>query len=255
MLNIVVPMAGRGSRFANAGYAEPKPLIPVHGMPMIRMVINNLRPKNYSYRFTFITQKEHIERYNIESLLYEWGGGGTRVIALNGMTEGAVCTVLQAKPIIDNDVPLIIANCDQYIDSSIDEYIDKMFSNNLDGNIMTMTAKDPKWSFVSLNDIGTVTRVVEKEVISNEATVGIYSFLRGKDFVRAAEDMIKMDLRVNGEFYVAPVYNQLIKENMVFGVHNIGGEGNGMYGLGIPLDLAKFLSLPLSHRATSAEGV
>lgn len=252
MINIVIPMAGLGSRFANAGYIDPKPLIPVHGVPMIQLVIENLRPKFHPHAFTFIVQQEHIEKFNLKELLCKWGGPNTQVIALNGLTEGAACTVLTAKNVINNDSALMIANCDQYVDVSIDTYLDQLDKNNLDGLIMTMTANDPKWSFVGLDDSGLATNVVEKEVISNEATVGIYNFRRGSDFVRAAEQMIAKDLRVNGEFYVAPAYNQLINEGQRIGVHNIGSDGAGMYGLGIPADLEKFLTLPLSRAAAGA---
>ena len=112
---------------------------------------------------------------------------------------------------------------------------------------MTMTATDPKWSFAAVDPVGKVTRVAEKEPISSEATVGIYNFKHGKDFVRAAEDMIAKNLRSNGEFYVAPVYNQLIERGLHIGVWNIGDDaGNGMHGLGTPADLAIFQANPLA---------
>lgn len=249
MLNIVIPMAGLGSRFSKAGYTDPKPLIPVHGVPMIQLVIENLRPKSHLHAFTFLVQAEHIEKYDLKSLLCCWGGANSQVIALDGLTDGAACTVLAAKSVIDSGDPLMIANCDQYVDVSIDAYLGHMEKNNLDGLIMTMEAADPKWSFVGLDSSGVATRVVEKEVISNEATVGIYNFRRGRDFVCAAEKMIAKNLRVNNEFYVAPTYNELIQEGQRIGIYNIGGDGAGMYGLGIPADLESFLALPLSQSA------
>ncbi|CAB3789251.1 hypothetical protein LMG28614_02834 [Paraburkholderia ultramafica] len=247
MLNIVIPMAGAGSRFAKAGYVDPKPLIRVHDVPMIRLVIENLRP-TVEHRFIFICQAEHIAAYGLKMRLEAWVPG-CKIIALNGITEGAACTVLAAKDLIDTDEALMIANSDQYVDVSIDAYVDQLPVHALDGLIMTMTADDPKWSFVGFDENGKVSRVVEKEVISSEATVGIYNFRRGCDFVRAAESMIAKDLRVNGEFYVAPTYNQLIEEGQRIGVHNIGSEGAGMYGLGIPADLDTFLAHPVSNRA------
>jgi hypothetical protein len=116
---------------------------------------------------------------------------------------------------------------------------------------MTMTADDPKWSFVGLDGARRVTRVAEKQVISHEATVGIYNFRRGRDFVRGAEAMIAKDLRVNGEFYVAPVYNELIAEGARVAIYNVGREGAGMYGMGIPDDLERFLADPVSQRAVA----
>ncbi|MBC8751452.1 MULTISPECIES: glycosyltransferase family 2 protein [Paraburkholderia] len=248
MLNIVVPMAGAGSRFAKAGFKDPKPLIQVNGVPMIKLVINNLRPSQ-SHRFIFIAQKVHIESYSLLEKLSEWAPGCV-VVGLDGLTEGAACTVLSAKHLIDNDDSLMIANSDQYIDVAIDDYLNNMATADLDGQIMTMTANDPKWSFVALDDKRLVTRVVEKQVISDEATVGIYNFKRGSDFVRAAETMIEAEERVNGEYYVAPAYNSMIKAQKAVGIYNVGSEANGMYGLGIPADLELFLSMPVSATAT-----
>jgi hypothetical protein len=115
-----------------------------------------------------------------------------------------------------------------------------------------MTADDPKWSYVRFDDAGLITEVVEKRVISTEATVGIYNFRRGSDFVAAAERMIEHDLRVNGEFYVAPVYNQLIADGRRISYVNVGAEGDGMYGMGIPADLQIFEPHPASQRAIEA---
>lgn len=251
MLNIVIPMAGAGSRFAKAGYSDPKPLIPVHGVPMIKVVIDNLMP-DIAHRFIFICQKDHVRLYDLRGKLNEWAPNCS-IIELNGLTEGAACTVLHAKHLINSDDPLMIANSDQYIDLNIDDYLNKLENEDLDGLIMTMTADDPKWSFVGLDQRGLVTNVVEKQVISSEATVGIYNYAHGKDFVRAAETMIDKDERVNNEFYVAPAYNQLIAEGQKVGIYNIGAEAAGMYGLGIPADLDLFLSLPVSQQAVSVK--
>lgn len=249
MLNIVIPMAGAGSRFARVGYVEPKPLIPVHGIPMIRLVIQNLRPSR-RHRFIFICQQKHIETYALYERLSAWAPG-CEVIGIYGLTEGAACTVLKAKHLINTDNPLMIANSDQWVDVNIDNYL-ALTDGDIDGLIMTMKANDPKWSYVELDTDGYVTRVAEKQVISDEATVGIYNFRRGRDFVAAAEDMIRRDLRVNGEFYVAPAYNQMIEHGARVGVYNIGREAAGMYGLGTPEDLEFFKSLPISARAVGA---
>lgn len=144
----------------------------------------------------------------------------------------------------------MIANSDQYVEARIDDYLSQMDQANIDGLIMTMTATDPKWSFVGFGSSGHVSRVAEKEVISSEATVGIYNFRCGRDFVKAADDMILKNLRVNNEFYVAPTYNQLIADGSRIGFFNVGAEAEGMYGLGTPADLDLFLSLPISESAT-----
>jgi len=247
VLNIVIPMAGAGSRFAQAGYVDPKPLIRVHGAPMIKLVIDNLRPLG-PHRFIFLCQRAHVAAYGLEEKLQSWAPGAI-VVQLDGLTDGAACTVLAARDHIDTDDMLTIANSDQWVDASMEDYHRAVIRDRLDGLIMTMKAYDKKWSFVGFDAQGAVNRVVEKQPISDEATVGIYTFARGRDFVRAADAMIAKDLRVNGEFYVAPVYNELIAEGARLGVYNIGAEAAGMYGLGVPADLEKFLALDISRRA------
>lgn len=247
MLQIVIPMAGRGSRFAQQGYRLPKPLIPIHGVPMTRLVIENLRPAR-PHRFTFICQRSHLDEFGLEAHLRDWAPG-CEVLGIDRVTEGAACTVLLAKGAIDGGDALMIANCDQYVDVAIDDYLADMDARDLDGSIMTMKANDPKWSFVGFDEAGRVTTVVEKRVISDEATVGIYNYRHGRDFVAAAEAMIARDLRVNGEFYVAPAYNLLLEQGHTLGVYSIGSEGAGMYGVGVPEDLVKFEALALSGRA------
>jgi dTDP-glucose pyrophosphorylase len=248
MLNIVIPMAGAGSRFAKEGYVDPKPLIKVHNEPMIKLVIDNLKPSQ-AHRFIFICQAEHLKKYNMTEKITQWAPSSV-IIEINGLTEGAACTVLVAKEFINNQDPLMIANSDQYIDTDIDHYLNDMNIKKLDGLIMTMKATDPKWSFVGLNEENFVSKVVEKLVISDEATVGIYNYALGQDFVESAEKMIANNERVNNEFYVAPVYNQLIQAGKKIGIYNIGSEANGMYGLGTPQDLSLFLSLPISKKVT-----
>lgn len=249
MLNIVIPMAGRGSRFRDVGFTLPKPLIPVHGKPMIQLVVQNLRPSQ-PHRFIFVCLQEHLDAYDLAARLRHWAPG-CEVIALNAVTEGAACTVLTTREFIDNDDALMIANSDQWVDVSIDDYLGGMKRGGYDGYIMTMWADDPKWSFVRFDAKGDPCEVVEKQVVSHEATVGIYNFRRGADYVSAADSMIRKDLRVNNEFYVAPVYNELLAAGKRVGLWNVGREAAGMYGLGVPADLDKFLQRPISQRATA----
>ena len=239
MLNIVIPMAGRGSRFQKVGFPMPKPLIPVGDRLMVELVIANLKP-SVDHRFIFICQRQHLEEFDLAQRLRA-ATGDPVIVALDGITEGAACTVLTAREHIANDDALMIANCDQFVDASIDDYLAAMSADDLDGMIMTMSADDPKWSFVALDEQQHVTRVVEKQVISNEATVGIYNFRHGRAFVDGADAMIARNERVNNEFYVAPVYNDLIAAGSKIGIFNVGSEAQGMYGLGIPEDLALFL--------------
>ena len=249
MMNIVLPIAGRGSRFADAGYALPKPLIPVHGVPMIETVVRNVRPAG-PHRFIFVALADHLQHLGMRETL-ERAAPGCLIVPVDRVTEGAACTVLLAREHIDTHDPLMLANSDQWVDVDINGYLATMDRQQADGLIMTMKADDPKWSFVGLTPAGLVTRVVEKQVISDEATVGIYNFRRGSDFVRGADQMIAKNLRVNNEFYVAPVYNELIEEGARIAIHNVGSEGRGMHGLGIPADLDLFLADPVSRRAVA----
>jgi dTDP-glucose pyrophosphorylase len=235
MMNIVVPMAGRGSRFTQAGYSLPKPLLPVLGQPMIDVVIKNLRPST-PHRFIFICQQEHLQAFDLEPVLRS-AGNDTVIVPIEYVTEGAACTVLLAEKYINNLQPLMIANCDQYIATSIDSYLQNMEEGDFDGYIMTMTADDPKWSYIRLNEKKSITEVVEKKVVSNEATVGIYNYRHGSDFVKATHAMMAANDRTNNEFYVAPAFNYMIVTDKRVGFMNIGAERAGMYGLGVPEDL------------------
>jgi dTDP-glucose pyrophosphorylase len=239
MLNIVIPMAGRGSRFANAGFQTPKPLIPVGGRPMIEWVIENIWPAR-PHRFIFLCLAEHLEAYPEVPRELQRLCPGCEIVPVPGVTEGAACTVLLAERFIDSAEPLMIANSDQIVDLEIDEYLAAGDAPDVSGLIMTFWSDHPKWSYCRLRDDGTVSEVVEKQVVSNEATVGIYNFRHGADFVRAAKQMIAANLRVNNEFYVAPCYNQLINEGARVVVARTGKEYAGMYGLGIPEDLEFF---------------
>lgn len=248
MLNIVVPMAGRGSRFASAGYVMPKPLIEIYGHPMIEYVVKNTCPTS-EHRFVFICQYDHLKKYDLANVL-ERIAPGCVVVTVNQITEGAACTVLSAEQYIDNDDPMMIANSDQYVDTDINEYLLSM--GDYDGLIMTMPANHPKWSYIRYDEEGLVTLVREKEVISDQATVGIYNYKHGSDFVRYAKQMISKDIRVNGEFYVAPVYNEMIQAGMRLGYKNVGAK---MHGLGTPEDLLEFMKQDLAKMVFDTESV
>jgi NDP-sugar pyrophosphorylase family protein len=239
VLQIVVPMAGRGSRFANAGFTTPKPLIPVGGRPMIQWVIENICPRR-PYRFIFLCLAEHLEKFPEVPTELRRLCPGCEIISVNAVTEGAACTVLLARELINSDNPLMIANSDQIVELNIDKYLAAGDAPDVTGLIMTFWSDHPKWSYCRLRADGTVSEVVEKQVVSNEATVGIYNFRHGRDYVRAAEAMIVANLRVNNEFYVAPTYNQLIAEGAKIVTMKTGREYDGMYGLGIPEDLNFF---------------
>ncbi len=246
-LQIVVPMAGLGSRFAEAGYVLPKPLIDVAGHPMIELVIANLTPAR-SHRFIFVVQAAQVREHGLDARLRTWSPG-CEIVAIEGVTEGAACTVLTTRDLLAPTQPLMIANCDQFIDASIDAYLEAFDVSGADGAMMTMWADDAKWSFAELGPDGWVTRVVEKQVVSDIATVGIYNFRRAADFLAGADTMIASQRRVNGEFYVAPVFNELIARGARVFVHPIDTDGSAMHGLGTPTDLETFLRSAVLPRA------
>lgn len=248
MLNIVIPMAGRDSRFARAGFTDPKPFIPVGGVPMVELVIRNLRPSR-RHRFIFVCLAAHLARYGFRHRLRQLAPG-CEIIGLPGVTDGAACSVLMAAAFIDNETPLLIANVDQWVNTDINAFLAQADSQQFDGYIMTLPARDPKWSYVQRDARGRVCRVVEKEVVSGEATTGIYYFRYGSDFCRNARVMIAANARCQGEFYVAPVYTQLYRAG-VREIHTCN-IGDGMHGLGTPEDLAAFLQSPALELALRA---
>lgn len=237
MLNIVIPMAGRGSRFQEAGYAFPKPLIDVNGRAMIEVVARNLRPKG-DYRFIFICQREHVEKYDLHNILKNATDNKFELVQIDGVTEGAACTVLCATEYINNNDELMIANSDQFIDFDINDFLTATHKED-DGLIMTFEASHPKWSYARTDKDGLVIEVAEKKIISNQATVGIYYYKYGRDFVCAAQAMIKKDIRHNNEFYVCPAYNEMIIAGKKVYIYPINVEK--MHGLGTPEDLNIFL--------------
>ena len=232
-LNVLIPMAGAGSRFAQAGYTFPKPLIEVRGKPMIQVVVENL---NIEANYIFLVQREHYETYNLKYLL-NLIAPGCKIVQVDGITEGAACTTLLAKEHIDNDAPLVMANSDQFVEWNSNECMYAFSADSIDGGILTFKATHPKWSYAKLDEDGFVSEVAEKKVISDEATVGIYYWRHGSDYVKYAEQMIEKNIRTNGEFYTCPVFNEAIGDGKKIRVKNI----DKMWGIGTPEDLNYFL--------------
>jgi dTDP-glucose pyrophosphorylase len=232
-MDVLIPMAGAGSRFEKAGYTFPKPLIEVNNKPMIQVVTENL---NIDARHIYIVQKSHYEKYNLKHLL-NLITPGCEIVQVDGVTEGAACTTLLAKEFINNDEPLLIANSDQFVEWDSNEFMYSMMADEIDGGILSFTATHPKWSFAKLDNDGYVSEVAEKKPISNIATVGIYYWSKGSDYVRYGEQMIEKDLRINNEFYVCPIYNEAIEDGKKIKTFHT----KKMWGLGTPEDLNKFL--------------
>jgi dTDP-glucose pyrophosphorylase len=235
-VQVVVPMAGRGERFAKAGFDLPKPFIDVAGRPMIERVMDNLAMPGA--RFTVIARRETLEHPASSTL----ERSGVTTVAIDTPTEGAACSVLLARRHLSADAPLLIANCDQIVDVDFERFVADCHDRDLDGSILVFRDihRDPKWSFAEVDAAGRVLRVAEKQPISELATVGLYYFRRASDFFDAAIDMIANNERVNGEFYVCPSYNHAIANGLKIGVVEVPAEA--MHGLGTPEDLERYLA-------------
>lgn len=237
-INILIPAAGRGSRFAQVGYKEPKPFIPIDGQPMINYVIKSI---GIDGKEIYIMQIDHFKSEYSGSFHGQITYGKTRhAITISGVTEGAACTTLLAKSFIDNDSPLLICNSDQIFDWDREEFFNQMQRGHYDAGILVFNANETKWSYAKVDprDRMTVTEVAEKKVISDLATVGAYYWKRGSDYVKYAEQMISKNIRVNNEFYVCPVFNEAIKD----GRRVLAFKVNEMWGLGTPEDLEVYLA-------------
>lgn len=232
-MNVLIPMAGAGSRFAQAGYTFPKPLIEVNGKPMIQVVVENL---NIEANYTFIVQKEHYEKYSLQYLL-NLISPNCNIVQVDGLTEGAACTTLLAKEFINTDEPLLIANSDQFIEWNSNECLYAFSADGIDGGLLTFYNCHSKWSFAKLGQDGFVSEVAEKKPISTNASTGIYYWAKGSDYVKYAEQMIEKNIRTNNEFYVCPVFNEAIQDGKRIRMKQI----ERMWGLGTPEDLNYFL--------------
>jgi len=239
--NLVIPSAGQGRRFSEVGYQYPKPLIQVDGQPMIQVVMENLTGVG---RPIVIMQRKHIDHYCAEYHLKRVNPE-TVLVTTDGLTEGSTCTILLARELINNQNELIMANSDQYVDFDVKEFVAAMRARRADAGMITFKASHPKWSYAKIGPMGEVEHVAEKQVISDQATVGIYYYRRGSDFVRYAERMIAKNIRVNGEFYVSQAFNEYIADGKRVLTFEIASDA--MHGLGTPEDLEAFLALPRTH--------
>lgn len=233
-LNVLIPMAGAGDRFKKAGYTFPKPIIDINGMPMIEYVVRNL---NIDANWIFIVQKEHYDKYYLKTLLNNIKRN-CKIVISEKLTEGAACTSLLAKNLINNNQSLLIANSDQIIEWNSDEFMYFFQNSKADGGILTFESSHPKWSYVKLDNLNMVEEVAEKNPISKNATCGIYFWKKGSNYVKYAERMINNNLRINNEFYICPVYNEAIKDKKKIIIKKV----DKMNGIGTPEDLQKYLN-------------
>lgn len=236
-VNILIPLGGAGRRFSEAGYLQIKPFIDVSGETMIRSVIKNLNHQDA--HFVFVINEEYISPTEFDSHISDMGIS-YEIFSTPTLTQGPASTVLFASQSINNDLPLIVVNCDQIIlDFNLDFILDFARTTGCDGLLGCFLSSSKKNSYVKLDPNGEVCDVKEKIVISNIATNGLHFWKHGKYFVESAEQMIAANDRYNNEFYVAPTYNYMIKS----GKKILPFFYNLHFPIGTPEDLDKFLKL------------
>lgn len=227
---LVVPMAGRGKRFAEAGYAAPKPLIPVHGVPMFIRVLKNMPQADLT---VLMVLANHADAVTSACEAHGVDLQSTKIISLPEVTGGAACTVFEAMKHLPVNNPLVVANADQWLDWSPEHFSRFCSSTQADGVVPVFRASGPKWSYAAIGDDGTITQIVEKVQISRDATCGVYAYRQAWIAAAAIDRMVKRGATVNGEYYLAPAYNEMI----VDGARVLAYPVPRMFGMGTPEDL------------------
>jgi dTDP-glucose pyrophosphorylase len=208
MINILLPMAGKGQHFPETEYLFPKPLIDIGNKTMIERVVANLASAGADAKFIFVVNSIDCRKFHLDSTLNLITAQQSNLVKLHNDTKGAACSALMAIKHIDNDHPLIIANSDQLFDESITNLLEQV--GNADAGVLTFESVHPRWSYAKVDEHGFVSETSEKRPISRNAIAGFYFFRHGKDFVKAAMSMIQKDGSVNGIFYIAPCLNEII---------------------------------------------
>lgn len=247
---LIIPMAGEGRRFLSSGYETPKPLLPIHGVPMYQVVLANVLDSAID-RVVLVARQEWNLDVHVKDLARK-SGLAVHVVNVQSTTRGSAESVELASPFLDRDLPVVVANSDQYVDARLDEFWSSTLAAGNGGTILTMLDSDPKWSYAEIDKGGKVRRVVEKEVISPHATVGIYGFGSGHLMLDAIREMKARGDMTNGEYYLAPAFNYVIRSGASVGIVDLGPVGGTMHGLGIPEDYERFMRAEVSLRAAAA---
>lgn len=229
---LLVPMAGKGQRFINQGYTTPKQFIDIGGKSMIEWSFKSFDWENCDV--IFIVRRDSIDEYNADQKLRSIFGDNIRIVVAEQDTDGTVCSCLLARDYINKDVPLGITTLDVYFEP---KYILSNLDTSLDGCLLTIETDNPAYSYTKIDNSGLVLETAEKQIISTHGNVGYYCFTRGSDFVKYAEIMIEENIRSKNEFYVAPLYNLLIKDGLKINTQSI----NNQYHMGTPDELDFFM--------------
>lgn len=230
--NLLLPIAGRAQRFLDQGYTMPKPLIMAKDKHIIDMAMSSVDTTECN--IIFAVRLEHINNFSIDHILRDKFGEDIQIVVIDRVTDGSVSTCLLAKDLINNELPLIIYTPDVYFEN---QFVPSSIPEELDGFLLTFKANSPAHSYVELDENGIAIRTAEKEVISQNAAVGVYYYKTGKMFVDYAEEMISKNIRTKGEFYICPMYNLMIRDNMSVGINQV----EKMHVLGTPPELEFFI--------------
>jgi len=233
-MKIILPMAGRGSRFAERGVTIPKPLIPVYGRPMVAWALDSLRELTCS-QIIFIVLQEHETAFGVTALLRDLVGRTARVVVIPTVTEGQLCTVLAAKAMIDTDEDILVASADTYVRSMLHRDIARR-RPDCRGMISVANLPGDRWSFARTDESGRVVEVAEKVRISDHASTGLYYFSSGREFVQVAEKMIANQEKTRGEYYVIPVYQKYVQQDWRVDI----SVANEVWDMGTPESLESF---------------
>tara|TARA_R100000315_G_C5226204_1_gene137216 strand:- start:661 stop:1392 length:732 start_codon:yes stop_codon:yes gene_type:complete len=236
--NIILPIAGLGQRFTDGGFETPKPLISVDGKYLVEKSLDSIDTSNAN--LIFIVRQEHIDAFNIDTKLKDTFGDDIKIISIGYTTDGALCTCLLAKELVDNESPLAIFTPDCYFEPHIN--VDNI-PQDYDGLVCTFTSESSAHSYVVLDENDCVTQAAEKEVISNNAVGGFYYFKTGNMFVKYAEKLVEQNMRSKGEFYICPIYNLLLEDGLKVGVD----KNTKHLILGTPEDLSNYKQKELSY--------
>ena len=238
IIHLVIPAAGLGSRFTEVGVTTPKPLIEVFDIPMLYWVISNFSLSAQD-KIWVIGQAKH----QLKSRLNPWLENlpqEINFIEIDGVTAGPAQTVFLALEAIQESEGVIVANSDQFVKQNLDGFIEGVRNATTPASIVTMEATSNAWSYIGRNDLKEMERIVEKEEISNEATVGIYAWSECRYLRDSFNQMFINNVKTNGEFYVAPSFNHLIHDRLEVSTFHVGKHGETVHGLGTPADLEKF---------------
>lgn len=244
-MKVVVPMAGRGSRFSSRGVDVPKPLIPVGGQSMVFWALRSLADLPYS-KIIFVVLAEHEASHGITESLRDAFGDRTEVVLLDDVTEGQLCTVLAARDWIDDEEDVLVGSCDTLVTSDLADVIANRPAD-CHGIISVADMPGEQWSFARVDETGAVVEVAEKVRISDHASTGLYYFSSGRELVATADEMIRNGERTRGEYYVIPVYQKYIDRGWRVDI-SVAKE---MWDMGTPETLEVFQRNYLQQRGVT----